>query len=958
MQTERIKVLLIEDNPGDVRLMREMLAEARGVPFRLEHADRLSTGLARLAEDNVDVLLLDLGLPDSTGLSTFAQAHAQAPHVPIIVLTGLNDGDVAVQAVREGAQDYLVKGQVEGNVLTRAIRYAIERKRAEEQLKRRNQDLTVLNTIATMVSQTLSLEEILAVALDATLDATRFETGGIALWNEKEQCLQQVVSQGVEPELAAAFLGLPRAGGHRERLLHTGQPVFHDDTAHDPTVNPEIARVGLTISGMVPLAHKGKVLGVLAVATRLPRQWTEEDKSLLMAVSRQIATATANAQLYEETQRLAVFNENIVNSMAEGILMEDADGIITFVNPMMAELLGYALEELLGQHWTTIVPVEQRATVAQELTKRRQRIGGRYETALLGKDGHEVPVIVSARPLFDNGHFRGVLSVFTDITHRKQHERELEAIATVSAALRTASTRAEMLPIILDQLLDLLKAEGAALAMRDPISGETAVELGRGEWADWTDTRLPPDAGLSGQVMATGQPYLNNDVRSDPRIARPDLIGDLRSVACAPLIVQEDTIGVLWVGRKTDIAEEEVRLLTAIADMAANAIHRAALHEQTQQRLQRLTALRHIDMAITASLDLRVIFNVLLEQITAQLGVDAADVLLLNQHIQTLEYATGCGFRTEAIKHTRLHLGEGHAGRTALERRTIAISDFEAEQSKIENRKSQIQEEGFVAYCAVPLIAKGQVKGVLEIFHRAPLPFLPPAGGGREGGEWLDFLQTLAGQAAIAIDNAELFNNLQRSNVELALAYDATLEGWSRALELRDFETEGHTRRVTEMTLRLARTMGMSEGELVHVRRGALLHDIGKIAISDAILLKPDLLTDQEWELMRQHPVHAYEMLSPIAYLRPALDIPYCHHEKWDGTGYPQGLRSEQIPLAARIFAVVDVWDALRSDRPYRPAWSEEKAIQYVREQVGKHFDPLVVEMFLRIIGNESTENE
>jgi putative nucleotidyltransferase with HDIG domain len=213
----------------------------------------------------------------------------------------------------------------------------------------------------------------------------------------------------------------------------------------------------------------------------------------------------------------------------------------------------------------------------------------------------------------------------------------------------------------------------------------------------------------------------------------------------------------------------------------------------------------------------------------------------------------------------------------------------------------------------------------------------------------MNFLEALSRQAAIAIDNAALFNSLQRSNIELTLAYDATIEGWSRAIDLREHDSEGHTIRVSETTLQLARALDMPEDELVHVRRGALLHDIGKMAIPDSILYKPGPLNDQEWEVMRRHPVYAYQMLSPISHLRPALDIPYNHHERWDGEGYPRGLKGDQIPLAARIFAVVDVWDALRSDRPYRAAWRESQAREFLRERAGTHFDPKITETFLAL---------
>jgi putative nucleotidyltransferase with HDIG domain len=224
----------------------------------------------------------------------------------------------------------------------------------------------------------------------------------------------------------------------------------------------------------------------------------------------------------------------------------------------------------------------------------------------------------------------------------------------------------------------------------------------------------------------------------------------------------------------------------------------------------------------------------------------------------------------------------------------------------------------------------------------------------------LSFLQTIKGWVYVLSTAGLLYFLIQRdfstirsSEQALQQSYDATLQGWVHALDLRDKETEGHTLRVTELTLRLAREIGISESELEHVRRGALLHDIGKIGVPDRILLKPDPLTDAEWEIMRKHPVYVYELLSPIIYLRPALDIPHYHHERWDGTGYPNGLIGEQIPLAARIFAVVDVWDALQFDRPYRKGWPKQQMREYIQEQSGKQFDPHIVEIFLKLMSEQ-----
>ena len=231
--------------------------------------------------------------------------------------------------------------------------------------------------------------------------------------------------------------------------------------------------------------------------------------------------------------------------------------------------------------------------------------------------------------------------------------------------------------------------------------------------------------------------------------------------------------------------------------------------------------------------------------------------------------------------------------------------------------------------------------GVLELFHRAPH---------ETDLEWQKFLEAIATQAATAIDNARLFENLQRTNAELMLAYDTTLEGWSRALELHDRTTPEHTDRVADMATRLARELGVSDFDEIHIRRGAILHDIGKMGIPEEILKKDGPLTEEEWEIMRCHPTYAYDLLSPISYLRPALDIPYCHHERWDGKGYPVGLKGDQIPLAARIFSVVDVWDSMLSNRPYREALSEESVLAYIESNAGTQFDPIAVDAFMNLV--------
>jgi PAS domain S-box-containing protein/putative nucleotidyltransferase with HDIG domain len=573
----------------------------------------------------------------------------------------------------------------------------------------------------------------------------------------------------------------------------------------------------------------------------------------------------------EETLRESEARFRVVaNSANDGIVSTDIQGIIFYWNKTAEAIFGYTEEEILGQPLTLLMPESYKTSYQVAM---KQWFGGSQENRPLSrtvvavgrkKSGAEFPIELSVGSweTREGTFFTGIIR---DITERKQHELEREAIITVSTELRQATTRAEILNVILDQLVDLFEADGAILVLPDPQTGGFIDEMGRGVVGErMIGLDIPAGQGVCNWVITNKKPYLNNQAEHDPLFYRPDLLGDSHCLASIPLIAQEQAIGALWIARRADFLERDLRLFNAIGDIAANALHRVTLHEQTEIQLHHLLALHQIDIAITTSFDLDVTLNIILGNVKNELKADAASILLLTPFTQTLEYAAGVGFRTRAIEKSRVKLGTGHAGQAALEYRTVTCPDISQTLATFV-RSTLIADEKFSSHFVTPLIAKGQVKGVLEVFNHKT--FEPEQ-------EWIDYFEALATQTAIAIENASLFENLQRSNTELRLAYDATIEGWSRALDLRDKETEGHTLRVTEMTLRLAGKIGISDIEKVNFRRGALLHDIGKMGIPDTILLKPGPLTEDEWIIMRQHPTYAYEMLKSIDYFQiPAKGI-------------------------------------------------------------------------------------
>jgi PAS domain S-box-containing protein len=847
------------------------------------------------------------------------------------------------------------------------------RMKAETSLRRANRTLKTLiegsQAMVRAVDEGGLLQEICRILVDH--GGYRLAWVGLAV-PDQEKTVRPLAHYGLDDgyleTLALTYADVERGQGPFGVSIRTGQAAISRNIQEDQSFTPwraEALKRGFASACVFPLKIDGRPWGGLAIYADEPDVFDAAEVKLLAELARDLEYGLEVLRDRVEHQRAEKALEEseaqyrlLVNNLNHGLVIADPQGSFTFVNPKFGEMLGYSRDELMGRQVFDFFDPTNQEIIRDQLNRRRRGEREPYEIAFTRKDGEKIIVLITPIPIFDAaGNLQKALAVITDITDRKQAEaRTYEHLQSLNlliagveklAKLRDPDVMAqEICQLVVDAFdsrlvwLGVVENQGRLRPLN--WAGETADCL--------KDLEMCMDApvldqGPAGQAVDTGKPWFINELgmegRETPWVAAA-LARGYQALAAFPLMRGHQAFACLniYSDRPNFFTPERVDLLQAFAGIAAAAVENAHLNAKVEKHLKQLQALRQIDLAISGSLDLHTTLNVLLDQLTSQLGVDAATVMLLNSRTLALECAAERGFRSDALSRAQVPLGQGCAGVVALERKPLYISDLAAVQDK-RVRNQLVFSEGFVSYYGAPLLNRGQIRGVIEICHRSRFD---------ADEDRLGFLESLAGQAAIAIDNATLFDEMERSHLELTLAYEATLEGWALALELRDFETKGHSQRVTDLTVKLARALGVEGKDLTQIYRGALLHDIGKIAVPDKILLKPGPLTPEEWVIMRQHPIYAYELLSPIAYLGPALDIPFCHHERWDGGGYPRGLKGEDIPLAARIFAVVDVWDALGNDRPYRPAWPQDRIRAYLQEQAGTQFDPEVVEVFLEKI--------
>ncbi|NMC80805.1 MAG: GAF domain-containing protein, partial [Chloroflexi bacterium] len=875
------------------------------------------------------------------------------------------------------------------------------------QRKQHERELEAIAAVSSAIRKAANLNELVPNVLDQLQSLMSSKNALLAIHDASYEECNVMCARGDWEDMNG--LRLPAALCQPHRNIHTRNLDFTNTfktklLSHSKGYQPNLPILG------VPLISQGQTIGSLWICykqaqARTTHIYSEEENRLLRLVADITASAIQREILNEQTAKRALefsllyqaarkiaaeqdpkrlleisldYATQLLNSPCGGIFLYDStrnDLVLEHVRgkaealrglrvPIGAGTVGKAaqtLKPVIANHyssWSNRLPEFEElslgAVISVPLLHAGELIGiiniQEYSTKLFSEnDSHLLSLLanLAASAIYDT-------RLFNETVRRLA---EMEVLSRVSTALRLAIGRDEIFAVLLDTTLQVLDSEHGAILIKNQGEEEFTVVLTRGTLSNLQSQKVPVTTSLAGYAFKSNQIYVTRNLQHDPRRNETNVPHEVGPGMAIPLRTGEITLGLLFVGRTIapdeapdrSFKSSEVQLAQTIAEIASSAIHRAELYEETLRHAEQMTSVTYIGRALAETLELSEIYNRLTKAIFDLLP-DIATVLitLFDPQSKTIAYVYGArDDQPVDISHLPV-LKLDPNGKGALD------EVIHTRKPLIQNRISQKQsaelaigeERPIQSALYVPMLAKGETQGILQVNSYTQQRFHPADA---------DLLTLVGNTAAIAMANAALFKDVQHANEELIQAYDTTLEGWARALELRDQETEGHSKRVAALTLRLAQAAGIKNETLDHVRRGALLHDIGKMGIPDSILLKPGPLTPEERTIIEKHPVYAYQLLSPIAYLQPALEIPYCHHEKWNGSGYPRGLKGTQIPLAARIFALIDVWDALRSERPYRPAWSDEAALEYISSQSAIHFDPDLVKLFMRLVEEDPT---
>jgi PAS domain S-box-containing protein len=883
-----LRALVVEDNPADAELLADGLRRA-GFQADIKVVKTERAFRAALSEP-LDLILSDFSLPSFDAMRALAILRESRVAIPCIVVSGTIGEELAIECLQAGAADYLLKDRLAR--LGPSVRNALAQKRLrDEQLDaeaRLRLSDTILRNVPALVLVGDSEGDIIYVSpsVRAILGYSPEEVMGDGWWKLTRK----------EPQARRA---------DREHVARAARGE------ESPEAEP-YERV---------VQHKdGKSRVILWQDSAGP------DRTLIGVGQDITERKVAEAQL----ARLASFPERNPQPVVE----LDSEGKITYVNPAARA----QFPDLRARGLTHPLL----ANFAFRLLR-----PGNEGTRPLHKDVRVDQNVFHATFSYvaDIDRYRLYL---TDITQRYQAEAALEGERQIAEALRDSAEslsrtldRDEVLERILTNLQRVIPHETSEISMIEDGVARVVRHRGfaeRGLLGHISNMQLKVDETPNlRRILETGQPEILHDVRQAPGWITLPGMEWVRGFLGIPLRIRGDVVGFLNLAsdQSGTFTEQHLPAVRAFADQAAQALTNARLFGDAQRRLARLQGMRTVDTAITSSTDLKLTLSILAETLAQHLGAAVVDILLLNPYSQTLEFAAG---RTPAPSGfpAAIPLGQGHAGRAGLERRAISAPDLEA--AAPDPRAAEWKRLGLTSYVGLPLLVKGKLKGVLEVLHK--MPFRPDA-------EEMEFLQTMAGQAAIAIENASLFSDLQRSVTEVLEGLESILEGLSRAIDRHNLHAEGHSLRVAETAVDVARRLGVGGDDLVHMRWSALLHDLGMLEIPDEVLRRVGPLTEEEWDLVRLHPRRTAEWMSSVEILGPAAEAAHTHHERLDGSGYPGGLRGDQIPQMGAILSVAVVYHGMQAPRPYRPAASESDARAYLERQAGRGFDAAVVRSLL-----------
>lgn len=603
------------------------------------------------------------------------------------------------------------------------------------------------------------------------------------------------------------------------------------------------------------------------------------------------------------------YREIFRNSLLAKLIVDPASGMVTDANLAASGLLKLPMERIIGAPVSSFLTGNTEVWGPEKLAVDPDRLQDVAHFSYRSEDGVKSDFEVFTSPIVLDGK-RLYYTVLLDETERVRHRRVLENELAFKDIARSCSSMESLARAVASFLARSLDADSVGIT----VSG----------------------GGINRHSQDIG--FLLETSDDAHREGRPALPAERIS---QPIAARDHSLGRIDVTFRHRPGPLERDLLQQISREVAEEISHRELAETIEERVRQIAALSLVDRSINGAVDIKSTLDLILGQSMSLLKADAMSIFLLDRASNRLTLMATRGFRAEPPQdHPCLPAGKTDYC-TMAERGTdikynLGLIEPGTEFSRV------AEKEGFRSLHCAPLVVQDRTVGLVRAFHRSDFHSDP---------DWVGFFETIARQAAIALNYSMVLQDLQQANESLRTSYDATLEGWARAVDLHDHETEGHSRRVTVLATLLAERMGLTRRQLYEIRCGALLHDIGKIGVPDSILNKPGKLDEEEFRIMKRHPQLGYEMLKDVAYLGDSIQIPWCHHERWDGTGYPRGLSGEDIPLPARIFSVVDVWDAMTSDRSYRPAMGRHETLEYITRMSGSQFDPAVVARFLELIG-------